>query len=106
MHPIAARFGDLTIATHDLFSVLAVLVGFAIYYRELRGRGWLEPRIVVVSLAALIGAAVGARIATAWERPDWWLPYTVMPLTQALEGSSLAPSFAAIWTRGLGMTHA
>lgn len=87
MHPIAARFGDLTIATHDLFSVLAVLVGFAIYYRELRGRGWLEPRIVVVSLAALIGAAVGARIATAWERPDWWLPYTVLPLTQALEVS-------------------
>ena len=87
MHPIAARFGDLTIATHDVFSVVAVLVGFAIYYRELRNRGWLEPRIVVISLAALVGAAVGARVATAWEHPGWWLPYTVMPLTQALEVS-------------------
>lgn len=85
MHPIALRFGDFSIATHDVFSVLAVVVGFAIYYRELRQRGWLEPRIVSISLAALVGAVIGARIGTAWERPDWWVPYTALPLTQALE---------------------
>jgi phosphatidylglycerol:prolipoprotein diacylglycerol transferase len=87
VYPIAARFGDLTIATHDVFSVLGVLVGLAIYYRELRRRGWLEPRIVLISLAAVIGAAIGARVATAWERPDWWVPYAVLPLSQALEVS-------------------
>lgn len=87
MHPIAARLGDLTISTHDVFSVLAVLVGFAIYYRELRQRGWLEPRIVWISLAALLGAVIGARVATAWERPDWWVPYATLPLSQALEVS-------------------
>jgi prolipoprotein diacylglyceryltransferase len=87
VHPIAARIGDLTIATHDVFSVLAVLVGFAIYYRELRIRGWLEPRIVWISMAALICGAVGARVATAWERPDWWVAYTSLPLTQAIEVS-------------------
>ena len=54
MYPVV-RFGDLAISTHDLFSVLAVLVGFAIYYRELRQRGWLESRIVWISLAALLG---------------------------------------------------
>ena len=110
MHPIVARFGDLTIATHDLFSVLGVLAGFAIYYRELARRGWLEPRIVWISIAALLGAAVGARVATAWERPDWWVPYAVMPLSQALEISgksiigAIAGGYLAIVTskRALG----
>jgi phosphatidylglycerol---prolipoprotein diacylglyceryl transferase len=87
MYPVAGRIGDLTLATHDLFSVVAVLVGFGIYYRELRTRGWLEPTIVWISLAALAGAAVGARIATAWERPDWWVSYATLPLTQALDVS-------------------
>jgi phosphatidylglycerol---prolipoprotein diacylglyceryl transferase len=87
MHPVAARIGDLTIATHDVFSVVAVLVGFAIYYRELRVRGWLEPRIVWISLAALVCGVVGARVATVWERPDWWQAYTMLPLTQAIEVS-------------------
>jgi prolipoprotein diacylglyceryltransferase len=86
MHPVV-RLGDLQISTHDLFSVVAVLVGFAIYYRELRQRGWLEPRIVWISLAALFGAAIGSRVATAWERPDWWVAYAALPLSQALEVS-------------------
>ena len=73
------------IGTHDLFSVLAIAIGFGLYYRELRRRGWLEPRIVWISLAALLGAGIGARLITAWERPDWWLTYASLPLTQALE---------------------
>ncbi len=85
MYPIALRIGDVAIATHDLFSVLAIAIGFGLYYRELRRRGWLEPRIVWISLAALLGAAVGARLITAWERPDWWVAYASLPLTQALE---------------------
>lgn len=87
MYPVALRVGDITIGTHDLFSVLAIAVGFGLYYRELRKRGWLEPRIVWISLAALLGAAIGARVVTAWERPDWWLAYASLPLTQALEAS-------------------
>ena len=87
MYPVAARFGDVAIATHDLFSVLALLVGFAIYYHELRRRGWLEPRILWISMAAVLGAAIGARVATAWERPDWWVAYAALPLSQALEVS-------------------
>jgi phosphatidylglycerol:prolipoprotein diacylglycerol transferase len=87
MYPVAARFGDVTIATHDVFSVLAILVGFAIYYRELLRRGWLDSRIVTISMLAVLGGAVGARIATAWERPDWLTAYAALPLTQALEVS-------------------
>ena len=87
MYPVAARFGDVTIATHDVFSVLALIVGFAIYYRELRHRGWLEPHIVWISMAAVLGAVIGSRVATAWERPDWWVAYAALPLSQALEVS-------------------
>ena len=87
MYPIAAQLGNLTIGTHDLFSVLAVAVGLAIYYRELRRRGWLEQRIVWISMAAILGAGLGARLITAWERPDWWVAYASLPLTQALEVS-------------------
>ena len=87
MHPVAVRFGDFTLATHDMFSVLAVLVGFAIYYRELRRRGWLDSRIVTISMLAVLGGAIGARVATAWERPDWLAAYATLPLTQALEVS-------------------
>jgi prolipoprotein diacylglyceryltransferase len=113
VHPIAARIGDLTIATHDVFSVLAVLVGFAIYYRELRVRGWLEPRIVWISLAALVCGAVGARVATAWERPDWWVAYATLPFTQALEvsGKSIIGGIAGAYLgivlskRALGYTR-
>ena len=90
--------------------MLGVLVGFAIYYRELRRRGWLEPRIVLISIAALLGAAIGARVATAWERPDWWVPYAVLPFSQALEVSgksiigAIAGGYLAIVTskRALG----
>jgi len=71
-----------------VFSVLAVLVGLAIYYWELRRRGWLEPRIVWISMAAVLGAGIGMRVATAWERPDWWVAYGMLPLTQALEVSA------------------
>lgn len=87
MYPIAMRIGDLTVGTHDLFSVLAIVIGFGLYYRELGRRRWLEPRIVWISLAALLGAAIGARLITAWERPDWWVAYASLPLTQALEVS-------------------
>ncbi|MEO5703676.1 MAG: prolipoprotein diacylglyceryl transferase family protein [Candidatus Limnocylindrales bacterium] len=85
MYLVAARWGDLTLYTHDLFSIGGIVVGFALYYAELRRRGWLDTTIVWISLAALLGAAAGARIVTAWERPDWFVPYLTMPLTQALE---------------------
>ena len=39
MHPILFQFGPLTVMTHDAFTVLALAVGLAIYYRELRGVG-------------------------------------------------------------------
>ena len=72
MYPILWQGGGWTIQTHDVFSIVAVVVGLAIYYAELRRRGMLEERIVIASLAVVIGGTVGARLITAWEHPDYY----------------------------------
>lgn len=70
MYPTLVQAGPLTIGTHDFFSVLALVVGLGIYYRALRGRGILDERIVLVSMAVVLGGIVGARTITAWENTD------------------------------------
>jgi len=87
MYPVLARWGDVTLYTHDFFSLTAIAVGFAIYFWELRRRGWLDSRIVWISLAALLGAAFGARLITSWERPEVYAAFTSLPLTVAIERS-------------------
>jgi prolipoprotein diacylglyceryltransferase len=47
-----------------------VVVGFGIYWTELRRRGWLDERIVLVSLGVLLGGVLGARVVTGWESLD------------------------------------
>jgi phosphatidylglycerol:prolipoprotein diacylglycerol transferase len=72
VHPILWRSDGLVIQTHDAFSLLAVAVGLAIYYAELRRRGMLEERIVIASMAVVIGGTLGARVITAWEHPEYY----------------------------------
>ena len=64
------EFGPLTLFTHDLFTVLGVVAGLALYYRALRRDRVLDSRIVLISLAALAGGAIGARLITSWEVID------------------------------------
>ncbi len=91
------------------------MVGFAIYWAELRRRGWLEERIVLVSLAVLAGGVIGARVITAWERVDeyeaaigaglpvsWVLIHGGKSLLGALAGGFLAGVLAK---RALGYTR-
>lgn len=70
MYPVLAQVGPVTIGTHDAFSILALLVGLGIYYRALRRRGMLDERIVLVSMAVILGGVIGARTITAWENTD------------------------------------
>jgi phosphatidylglycerol:prolipoprotein diacylglycerol transferase len=70
MHPKLFEAGPLTIGTHDFFSVVALAIGLAIYYRALRRRGMLDERIVLVSMAVVLGGIIGARTITAWENTD------------------------------------
>ena len=62
--------GPFEIGTHDAFSVLALAVGLAIYDRALRRQGALDERIVLISLAVVLGGIIGARTITAWENTD------------------------------------
>ena len=70
MYPTLISSGPITIGTHDFFSVLALAVGIAIYYRALRRQGILDERIVLVSMAVIFGGIIGARTITAWENTD------------------------------------
>src|SRR3954465_8310811 len=70
MVPVLWQSGAIVVGTHDAFSVLAVVVGLAIYWTELRRRRWLDGRIALVSLGVLLGGIVGARIVTGWENVD------------------------------------
>ncbi|MGH2477896.1 MAG: prolipoprotein diacylglyceryl transferase, partial [Candidatus Limnocylindrales bacterium] len=88
MVPVLA-VGPFAVSTHDAFTVLALLVGLAIYYRELARRGWLDETIVWISLAAIVGGAIGARTITAWEHLDYYAAAAAanLPLTELIENS-------------------
>lgn len=64
------ELGILKVSTHDLFTMLGLLVGIGWYYRALGRDRLLEPRIAVISVAALLGGAVGAHVLTSWEVAD------------------------------------
>ncbi len=87
MYPILAQVGPVTILTHDAFTVLALIVGLSLYYRDLARRGWLDARIVWISLAAVICGAIGARTITAWEHVEYYTALEGVPLSQAIESS-------------------
>jgi prolipoprotein diacylglyceryltransferase len=122
VHPVLAHVGPLTIGTHDAFSLLAVLVGLAIYYRELRGRSILDDHIVLISMAVVLGGTVGARTITAWENTDeigaavsagaplsWVILHGNKSILGALAGGFLAGVLAKRWlgyTRSTGDCYA
>ena len=70
MLPVLVQIGPLTIGTHDAFTLLGLAAGFALYYGALRRDRLLDSRIALISLAALLGGALGARILTSWEVAD------------------------------------
>jgi phosphatidylglycerol:prolipoprotein diacylglycerol transferase len=88
--------GPISVSTHDVFSTVGLAVGLAIYWLELRRRHWLEPRIVWISLAAIVGGAIGARVITAWEHLEYYSALDGVPLTWAIEhsGKSLIGALA------------
>lgn len=98
MVPVLWRSGSVVLYTHDVFSVLGLLVGVALYYRALRARGLLEGRIFVISLAAVAGGVLGARTITAWEHPAFYVDALAdgMPISWIIEngGKSILGAIA------------
>jgi len=83
MAPILVEVGPLTLYTHDVFTVAGILAGLALYYRALRRDRVLDGRIVLISLAALAGGAIGARLITSWEILDE-ITAADLPITYAI----------------------
>lgn len=81
--------GPFVVSTHDVFTMLGLAVGLAIYYVELRRRGWLDDTIVWISLAAIVGGVIGARTITAWEHLDYYAAAAAanLSLTELIENS-------------------
>ena len=115
MVPVLWQSGPIVLRTHDVFSLLAVLVGFGIYYASLRRRGWLDERIVLISLAVLLGGIVGARVVTGWENLDDYgraldagapLSYALMHGNKSLVGALIGGYLAGVLAkRALGYTR-
>jgi len=107
------EIGPWRVLTHDLFTVIALAVGLVLYYRDLRRRGWLDDRIVTISIAAVAGGLIGARVITAWEHLEYYTALDGIPLSVAIEHSgksligALAGGYAgiAIAKRALGYTR-
>lgn len=87
MFPVLGSIGPITLYTHDVFTTLALLVGLGLYYRELHRRRMLGSAIVWISLAAIVGGAIGARAITAWEHLEYYGALDGVPLTWAIEHS-------------------
>ena len=103
MLPILAELGPLRLVTHDVFTIFGLLAGLAIYYRELRRRGILDERIVLVSIAVVVGGAAGARLITAWEHLDYYRLLGEAPFTWVIEhsGKSLIGAIAGGYLAGV-----
>ncbi|HEV2073130.1 MAG TPA: prolipoprotein diacylglyceryl transferase family protein [Thermomicrobiales bacterium] len=113
MYPVLYRDGAMVLYTHDVFTALGLLVGLLLYYGELRWRGMLEFRIFVISVMAIFGGGIGARIITAWEHLPYYSNQAGAPLTYLISHSGksiiggIVGGYIAIVLakRSLGYTH-
>jgi phosphatidylglycerol:prolipoprotein diacylglycerol transferase len=87
MFPVIGTIGPITVYTHDVFTILALVVGLGIYYRELRRRGMLDAPIVWISLTAVLCGAIGARLITAWEHLEVYAAFADRPFSEVIEHS-------------------
>lgn len=83
MYPVLVEAGPFTLYTHDVFTTLGLVAGLTLYYRALRRDGLLDPRITLISLAALVGGGLGAHLLTSWEVLDE-VSAANLPLTYVL----------------------
>ena len=111
MAPVLAQVGPFTLYTHDFFTVVGILAGLALYYRALRRDRVLDARIVLISVAAIAGGALGARLLTSWEvidevrAADLPLTYVVTHGPRSIIGGLAGGYLAIVLTkRALGYT--
>jgi phosphatidylglycerol---prolipoprotein diacylglyceryl transferase len=63
MRPILFQIGDVPIYSHGFFLVLAFIAGTILLVYEARRRHWPKEEVIPITLAAIAGGAMGARLA-------------------------------------------
>ena len=81
MFPVLYQNGPIIVFTHDFFTLLGLAVGLLFYYRELRRRGMLSYQIFWISIAAIVGGGIGARLSVVWEHPAYYANIASVPLS-------------------------
>src|SRR5262245_15116211 len=81
MFPILYQNGPFVLYTHDFFTALGLAAGLLLYYYELQRRDMLDYRIFWISIAAIIGGAIGARLSVVWQHPAYYTDIGSVPLS-------------------------
>lgn len=87
MYPVLYRNGPVILYTHDFFTALGLFAGLLLYYYELRRRGMLSFEIFLISVAAIFGGGIGARLITAWEHVPYYSNQAGAPLSYLISHS-------------------
>jgi phosphatidylglycerol---prolipoprotein diacylglyceryl transferase len=87
MLPVLYQADWGTIYTHDFFSVMGLLAGLAVYYVELHRRKLLSDKIFWISICAVFGGGIGARLITAWEHLPYYSQFGEVPFTYLIAHS-------------------
>jgi phosphatidylglycerol:prolipoprotein diacylglycerol transferase len=70
MFPMLFQVGPFVVYTHDFFTLAGLLAGLALYYYELQRRNMLSYQIFWISLAAIFGGGLGARLIAILDHPS------------------------------------
>src|SRR5438045_445506 len=87
MFPILFQLGPVTVYTHDFFTTLGLIAGLLLYYHELRRRNMLNFPIFWISIAAITGGALGARLIEVFDHPTYYASVAAVPFTDFLTHS-------------------
>lgn len=66
MRPVLFHLGSVPVPTHSFFVVLGVAVGGCVFVAEARRRRLLDERMGWIVAGVLVGAVLGAHLATLW----------------------------------------
>ncbi len=70
MLPNLLRIGPLSIASHDFFVLLGVMVALSSFLVDARRRGVLDERLGWIAIGSILTGAVAAKLSTLWAYLD------------------------------------
>jgi len=65
MVPVLFHVGSVPVRTHEFFTLVGVIAGVVVLVIESRRRGMFDRRLLWLTLGALVGGAIGARLGVA-----------------------------------------